>query len=334
MILVTGINGYIGDRLKYYLSQESLTFKGLDTNFFYKDQKSKTLFKDVRNIQIEDLNHVTDIIHLAGLSDDPSGSILAENTFEINYEATINLAKLAKSKGVKKFIFSSSCSVYGQSGSNIVNEQSICDPYSEYAKSKYQSEIELLDLHDNNFKVYIMRNATAFGISENMRNDLVVSNLIISGILENKIIVLSNGKPWRPLVNIDDISRAIILFLKDDNFFENPIFNIGKNEMNYTVKQIAEIVSDCFYPKLNVEVNDKMPDDPRSYRVNFDKLKNNFPNFKFKFDLKNSIKDIFNFLKNINPQNLEYLLGHNFVRKKKIIKLIEDNDINKKFFWK
>lgn len=334
MILVTGINGYIGNRLKYYLNQESLTFKGLDTNFFYKDQESKTLFKDVRDMQIEDLNQVTDIIHLAGLSDDPSGSILAENTFEINYEATINLAKLAKSIGVKKFIFSSSCSVYGQSGSNIVNEQSICDPYSEYAKSKYQSEIELLDLHDNNFKVYIMRNATAFGISENMRNDLVVSNLIISGILENKITVLSNGKPWRPLVNIDDISRAIILFLKDDNFFENPIFNIGKNEMNYTVKDIADIVSDCFNPKLSVEVNDKMPDDPRSYRVNFDKLKNNFPNFKFKFELKNSVKDIYNFLKKINPQNLEYLLGHNFVRKKKIIKLIEDNRINKKFFWK
>jgi len=234
-VLVTGNQGYVGSVITEKLISQGFEVLGCDIGYFPQDFKRlenqiQTMKKDVRDITKKDIDECNAIIHLAALSNDPLGEINPSLTNEINFLATIRLAKLAKEIGIERFVFSSSCSIYGAS-EDIVNEKSPMEPLTAYAKSKVNSEKELLKLKDDNFHPTILRNATVYGISPSQRLDLVVNNLIGSAITTNKIHLMSDGTSWRPLLHVEDMSSAFIHVLKSPKeLVSGGIFNVGKNE--------------------------------------------------------------------------------------------------------
>ena len=247
-VLVTGNLGYVGNVLTRMLIEKNLEVIGCDSGFYpqgflnLSEPKIIQIKKDIRNLTENDLKGISAVCHLAALSNDPLGEISPNLTDEINYVATIRLAKLAKNSGVEKFIFSSSCSSYGIND-NIVNENSTLSPLTAYAKSKVNSEKEILALSSNNFCTTNLRSATAYGISESMRLDLVVNNLTSSAYTTNQVKLLSDGTSWRPLVHVEDMSNAFVSILNAKNFEVNgQAFNVGSDNDNYTVKEIASMV--------------------------------------------------------------------------------------------
>src|SRR5581483_10178014 len=294
-ILVTGSDGYIGAGLVNTLEKNRYSVTGIDTSYFKSTigatRKIKTIKKDIRGIDA--------IIHLAGLSNDSLGELNPKLTREINYKATIRLARLAKRSGVKRFIFSSSCSVYGIA-KTVVNENSKVKPLTEYSKNKYLAEKQLLKLSDKNFCVIILRNATVYGYSPKFRDDLVVNNLFVGAILTKKIVILSDGKPWRPLIDVRDLSNFFVLFLKIETKKVNgKVFNVGFNENNYKVIEIANLISKKI-KNCKIEILNTLPNDARSYQVNFSKLKKLFPKYKQQWPLKKAINDLYQNLKSHN----------------------------------
>jgi len=295
-VLVTGNQGYVGSVITENLISQNFEVLGYDVNYFpqnFKQIKNKieTINKDIRDITKEDIEGCDAIIHLAALSNDPLGEIDSSLTNEINFLATIRLAKLAKEIGIERFVFSSSCSIYGAS-KDIVDESSPMEPLTAYAKSKVESEKELLKLKDNNFCPTILRNATVYGISPSQRLDLVVNNLVGSAIVSNKIHLMSDGTSWRPLLHVEDMAAAFIHVLKSPKeVVSGAIFNVGKNEENYTVIEIAEKIKKII-PGTELEFADQASKDKRSYRVNFDKIKNEL-GFIPSWKLDDGIKQVY-----------------------------------------
>ena len=245
-VFLTGNLGYVGTVLHKRLLENKHEVTGCDVGYFpmswdaEKLSSQKTLTKDLRDVTKDDLRGYDVVCHLAGLSNDPMGEINQSLTNEINFLQTIRLAKLAKEVGIQRFIFSSSCSAYGLN-EDIVDENSILAPQTAYAKSKVNSEIELLKLKDSKFSPIILRNATVYGISPNLRLDLVVNNLVGSAISSGKIKLLSDGTAWRPLLHVEDMADAFIKCVDAplDQVAGN-FFNVGSNEDNVTVLEIAE----------------------------------------------------------------------------------------------
>jgi len=300
-ILVTGSEGYIGSILMPMLIDNGYEPTGLDICYFadgnlidYERTQHKIIKKDLRDLTIEDIKDrgFDAVIHLAALSNDPLGMLDENLTLEINFESTIKLAKLAKKSGIKRFIYSSSCSLYGAGSGIQLTEKAVPNPQTSYGKSKILSEIGLSKLADDNFSPVYMRNATAYGISPRMRFDLVVNSLAGYAKVENKIKILGDGKPWRPLVHIKDISMAMITALKSDrDVIHNQSFNIGDNNENYQIRQIATVIKDNYYKDCEITIAKNDASDARDYNVCFDKM-NNILGYKCKNLLSNSIIDI------------------------------------------
>ena len=275
-ILLTGHNGYIGSILLIKLLEKGYNVSGFDNDyfsdckFFDPKQKINYLHKDIRNVNSQDLYGIDAVIHLAALSNDPLGELNPNLTDEINHQSSIQLAKVAKSAGVKRFLFSSSCSIYGQSDKDsMVNENSILNPLTEYAKSKVKTEEQLSQLADDNFSPVYLRNATAYGLSPRLRTDVVVNNLTCWAYTTGSIKLMSDGTSWRPLIHVDDISNTFCEMLKSPiQDIHNQAFNVGKNDQNYTVKQIAEIVTNCL-PNSKIEYSPSATTDKRTYKVDF-----------------------------------------------------------------
>jgi len=296
-ILITGGAGYIGTVLTPLLLKKGYKIKVLDRLFFGKkpiqdffNNKNYELIKgDIRNTNKNLFKNVHAVIHLAALSNDPSCDIDSSLTQSINYEGTIKIAKQAKQAGVKKFLFSSSCSVYG-GGINVnLTEQSSLNPVSLYAKLKAMAEKKILQLADDNFAVIILRNPTVYGMSKRMRFDLVVNVMTLSAFEKRKIYLLGGGTQWRPLIHVHDLSRAFIQILEAPlKKVQNQIFNVGSNKENYQMFQIAEIVK-----KIVPSVIEKIPSDQdkRTYNVSFDKI-NKILNFKLEKTISQAIKEI------------------------------------------
>ncbi len=337
-ILVTGINGYIGTVLAEKLQKKGYQVIGWDTDYFksitlgkYKNNFS-TKKLDVRESNI-DLKGVDCIIHLAALSNDPMGALNEKLTSDINYKATIKLAKLAKKMGVKRFIFSSSCAVYGIAKENIVDEKSQINPLTAYAKSKALVENELKKLAGDNFCVCLLRNATAYGFSPRFRNDLVVNNLVTSGLAFGEIRVLSDGTPWRPLVDVRDLCDIFIEFIEvDKNLVNGKVFNSGFNDSNYQVKDILEIIKK-YLPKCKIIYTGEHGKDSRSYKVNFNKLRKLFPKIIQKWPLEKSIPDLIEELNKNKFKKANFERGK-FERLKVLKSLISDKKIDKNLYWK
>jgi len=334
-ILVTGNLGFVGNVLSEQLVKQDFEVVGLDSDFYPQGFLGKMnseivqIKKDLRNISIDDLKGIDAICHLAGLSNDPLGEINPNLTHEINHLSTIKLAKLAKKAKVSKFIFSSSCSSYG-ANNDEVNEDSPLAPLTAYAKSKVNSEKELLFLNDSEFNVTNLRSATAYGLSNCIRLDLVVNNLTSSAFATKQVRLLSDGTSWRPLVHVNDMSNAFILVLNSSLAKINgETFNVGSNEENYTVREIAENV-EKIVPNSKITYGDNASKDERSYRVNFNKIKTQL-GFKTTWTLEKGIENIYKNLKERNFSEKEFN-DKKYYRLKYIKWLIENQKLDTNLF--
>lgn len=276
-ILITGNLGYIGSVLGNYLSSYGFKVMGLDSGFFQKNtvdvcRDIKTNIKDIRDIIPKDLIGVESIVHLAGLSNDPLGEFDKSLTFEINYEATINLAKMAKASGIKKFVFMSSQSIYGYSDIDepLDEDCSVKNPQTAYAESKWLAEKEIFLLDSSTFSVVALRPSTVFGWSPRLRTDIVFNNLLTTGFFSKQINVHSDGLPWRPIIHIMDVCKAIKMVLESN--LSRVSLNLGIIGGNFQVSELATIASKSLND-IPVIFNTENITDSRSYKVDFKKAK-------------------------------------------------------------
>lgn len=337
-IMVTGHLGYIGTILTSYFVSAGHDVVGLDTDFYdgctFLQSVPVIPFikKDIRDVQVGDLENIDAIIHLAGLSNDPLGNLNPELTFEINFGATVHLAELAKKAGVSRFLFSSSCSNYGAGGDDFLDESAPFNPVTPYGESKVLAERELSKLASRKFSPVFLRNATAYGLSPRMRFDLVVNNLVAWAVSTGKIYLKSDGTPWRPLVHIEDIAQAFLSILEaPKENIHNEAFNVGATEENYRIRDVAKIVADVV-PDCELSFAPTAGPDLRNYRVNCEKIKKVVPTFQPKWTVKKGVIELYDAFKNANlsPEVFE---GPQFKRITHIQKLLDTGKLNSKLFW-
>jgi len=288
-VLVTGHSGYIGSALTRSLRAAGHSVSGLDAGYFESCtlgephesvNGTKGLRKDVRDVTRADLAGLDAVIHLAALCNDPIGDLNPEWTYEINHRATVRLALLAKEAGVSRFIFSSSCSVYGDAGvEDELRETATPRPLTPYAVSKARSERDIAKFADASFSPVFLRNGSVYGLSPRLRADIVLNNLVCWAVTTGRVTMLSDGSPWRPLVHVDDVVAVFSLTLTAlRETIHNQVFNVGVPGENYQVRTLAEIVCDAV-PGSEVVVVPHAGGDTRDYRVSFDKLTAAFPDF-------------------------------------------------------
>ena len=301
-VMVTGAGGYIGTQLVRDLVKAGHEVTAVDRFFFGKEPLSEFIGnkqvtikqKDIRDLDQNDFKGHDAVCDLACLSNDPAGEIDPELTYSINRDGRIHVAKTAKSAGVKKYIISSSCSVYGKGDEPLLTEKSMTNPISVYAKSTLEAEQQNLSISDNNFSVISLRNATVFGLSKRMRFDLVVNLMTLTAFQKNQIIVMGGGLQWRPLVHLSDVSLAFLTVIKENQEkINNEVFNIGLS--NFQIKNLAYLVREEL--PFPVEI-DLAPDDAdkRDYNVSFDKAKD-LIGFEAKTSVNEGIKEIYFALK-------------------------------------
>jgi nucleoside-diphosphate-sugar epimerase len=279
-VLVTGHQGYLGTVMVPVLQAAGHDVTGLDTGFFADcvlgavPRDPPGMRVDLRDVTIKHLQGFDAVIHLAALSNDPLGSLAPQITYDINHHASVRLARLAKAAGVRRFLYASTCSVYGAAGQDLVNENAPLRPITPYAESKVRVEDDVAALADESFSPVFLRNATAFGFSQRLRADIVLNNLVGHAVLTGDVRVLSDGTPWRPLVHAQDIASAFLLAL------EAPIskihcaaYNVGTESNNLTVAEIAQSVVDVV-PGAKLLITGETGSDPRSYRVDFSAFRN------------------------------------------------------------
>jgi nucleoside-diphosphate-sugar epimerase len=284
-VLVTGHKGYIGPIMVSMLIEEGFEVVGLDSDIFAECAFTEhmadipEITKDFRDVELGDLEGFDAVIHLAGISNDPIGNLNPELTYEINHLASVRLARLAKESGCSRFLFSSSCSIYGAAGDEVLTEEASFNPVTPYGHSKVLVEQDVAKLADETFSPTFLRNATAYGVSPRLRFDLVINNLTAYAYTSGLVFLMSDGTPWRPVVHIEDISRAFIAVLKSDrDVVHNQAFNVGRNDENYRISELAEIVNDVV-PGCRIEIADGAGPDKRTYRVDFGKISRVLPEF-------------------------------------------------------
>ena len=304
-ILITGNTGYIGPVLAKHLRMvhPDATLIGVDMGYFAHCLMGADLlpecyldyqyFGDLKQIEVEFLEGVDAIVNLAAISNDPMGSSFEEVTYAINYKAAVELARKAKQAGVRSFVFASSCSVYGSAEEGARKEESTLNPLTAYAKSKVMAETDLAKLVDQRFTLTSLRFATACGMSDRLRLDLVLNDFVAGAVAHKKVVVLSDGSPWRPLINVKDMARAIdwAVQRKADNGGTNLIINVGSNAWNCQVKDLAEAVASVI-PGVEVSINKNAQPDKRSYRVSYDLYERIALGYQPQSDLKTTINEL------------------------------------------
>lgn len=337
-VLVTGTDGYIGVMLAHQLIERGFDVYGLDTGFYRSGwlypgvaRSPAWISKDVREISVSDLRGLDAVVHLAELSNDPLGQLNPEITFEINHQGSVRLAKISKEAGVSRFIYSSSCSVYGLGSDDYRTEESDTDPQTAYAKCKVLVEQDVSLLADDGFSPVFLRNGTAYGPSPRMRFDIVLNNLSGLAWTTNKIAMTSDGTPWRPMVHVLDICEAMICALEAPReAIHNQIFNVGNTDENYRIREIAMTVKEVF-PDCEVTFGPSDGDD-RSYRVSFEKIKNQLPNFSCTRDIRkgaNQLKKVFESI-DMTPGDFAF---RGYTRLKQLQYLLRTQQIDSKLFW-
>src|SRR5580698_10272 len=337
-ICVTGSEGYLGSLLAPELLRRGHDVVGLDTGFYKEgtlyrsgDATPKTLAKDLRQLEPGDFHDIEAVVHMAELSNDPLGQLAPNITYDINHKASVRLAEIARAAGVKRFVYMSSCSVYGVVEDDFVNEESPLNPQTAYSICKTMVERDLKPLANNHFSPTFMRNATAYGASPHMRFDIVLNNLSGLAWTSKEIRMTSDGTPWRPLVHGLDICQAIILALEAPvAAVHNEVFNVGDTNHNYRVKEIAEVVANTF---VGCKLSFGAPSaDNRSYRVSFEKIQKHLPNFKCAWDSKRGAQQLYELFKRIDMPS-EVFQHRTFTRLKQLEFLIRTKQIDDRFFW-
>ncbi len=311
---------------------------GLDSDLFERCtfgdgiQNIPELKKDIRDVEVSDLDGFDAVIHLAGLSNDPLGDLNPELTYQINHAASVRLASLAKEAGVTRFIFSSSCSNYGAGGENFLNEESQFNPVTPYGISKVRVEQDVAKLADSNFSPTFLRNATAYGVSPRLRFDLVLNNLVAWAFTTGRVYIKSDGTPWRPIVHIEDISRAFIAVLHAPReVVHNQAFNVGRNEDNYRIRELAEIVEETV-PGCSIEYAQDAGPDKRCYRVDCSKIVRTLPEFKPQWNARKGAQELYAAYQNVGL-TLEDFEGARYKRIAHIQQLLSSDRLDETLRW-
>ncbi len=338
-VLVTGSHGYIGTILTPMLVSKGHKVVGLDSDLYRQCTFGEAvpdipcIRKDIRDVQVSDMVGFDAILHLAGLSNDPLGNLNPELTFEINHKASVRLAELAKSVGITRFIFSSSCSNYGSGGEKMLDEESEFNPVTPYGVSKVLVEQDVAKLADDSFSPVFLRNATAYGVSPRLRFDLVLNNLVAWAFTTGKIMMKSDGSPWRPIVHIEDISRAFVAVLEAPReLVHNKAFNVGVTTDNLQIRDIAKIVGETV-PDCHVEFAEGASPDERCYKVNCDRLSQVLPGFHSQWNARRGAKELYEAYKKYGV-TLEDFEGPRYQRIGHIRKLLKDGILDETLRFK
>lgn len=331
-VLVTGHHGYIGSVMTGVLGRAGHDVTGLDTylyegcDFGPEPPRVPAIRKDIRDVQPVDLRGFDAVIHLAALSNDPLGCLDESCTYDINHLGSVSLARAAKAAGIGRFLFASSCSLYGAAGGDaMLDESAAFNPITAYGRSKVLVESDVAPLADDSFSPVFLRNATAYGASTRLRADIVVNNLVGVAVTTGKVLIQSDGTPWRPLVHVQDISRAFLAVLEAPReAVHNQAFNVGSSQENYQIRNVADMVRDAV-PGCTIEYMEGGGPDPRCYRVNCDKITRHIPGFKTEWTVRKGVNELYNAY---TANGLTEKAFAGYVRLKRIQELMADGRLD------
>ena len=345
-ILITGNMGYVGPAVyrQFRVSQPDAVLAGFDTGYFGNCVTSAgalpeclldvQYFGDMRSFPTQILEGVDAVVHLAGISNDPMGNKFEKVTLDINHRASVELARKAKASGVKAFIFASSCSMYGSADDWPKKEGDPLNPLTAYAKSKVYTERDLQPLAGDGFKVTCLRFSTACGMSDRLRLDLVLNDFVAGAFTSKRITILSDGTPWRPLINVKDMARAIDWAIDRDPAAGGPFLavNVGSDGWNYQVKDLAQAVAEVI-PGVDISINKNAQPDKRSYRVNFELFKKLAPKHQPIVDLRATIQELWDGLKALRFRDADFRNSH-YMRLKVLDSLRDQGALDENLCWR
>jgi len=337
-ILITGSNGYIGSVMAPWLRSQDYDVVGLDTGYFsdctlVPDLATiPTIRKDLREVTANDLVGFDAVIHLAALSNDPIGNLNEAWTREINGQGTIRLATFAKHAGVPRFIFSSSCIMYGMSTVAFVDEDAPLAPQTEYARSKVGAEVALRGLADDRFSPTFCRNGTVYGLSPRMRFDTVLNNLVGSAFTTGRVEIHSDGTPWRPVVHVHDVARAFQAVLEADReIVHNEAFNVGAQELNHQIRELGQIVAETI-PGCELAMMPQPGADQRTYRAGFAKFKRTFSAFEFRWTARQGAADLYTAFQELGLTRSDFT-DKRFTRLSWLRHLLDSRTVDESLRW-
>ena len=337
-VLITGHNGYIGSVLAPLVCAAGHDVVGLDTFLFEgatfgkDDSQIDSLRMDLRDVQVDDLRGFDAVMHLAALSNDPLGDVNPEITFDINHLGSVRLARLAREAGVRRFIFASSCSLYGVAGDEMLTEEAAFNPITPYGVSKVLFERDVAQLANDDFSPTFLRNSTAYGVSPRLRADVVVNNLVAIAFTTGEVVIQSDGTPWRPLVHIEDITSAFLAVLHAPReLVHNEAFNVGRSEENYRVRDLGQLVEQVV-PGSKVRYAEGGGPDPRCYRVDCGKIMRTLPEYQPQWSVRRGMEQLRDAFK-AHGLTRDELLGDRYFRIKRIRALQSQGLLDESLRW-
>src|SRR3954463_14696470 len=337
-VLLTGSRGYIGSVMAPMLARAGHDVAGVDADFYREStfgpwaESIRTVVKDVRGLEPTDLKGFDAVVHLAALSNDPLGDLNPQLTYDINHLASVRLAALAREAGVSRYVLASSCSNYGAAGDAPVDEESELNPVTAYGESKVLSERDVTKLADSSFTPTFLRCATAYGVSPRLRFDIVLNNLVAWAFTSGKVMLKSDGTPWRPIVHIEDISRAFIAVLAAPReAVHAQAFNVGRNDQNYRIREIAQIVKETV-PGCEIAFADDACPDKRNYRADFSKIARVLPGWQPQWDARKGARQLYETYRAIGLK-LEDFEGPRYRRIDQIKRLMGSGNLAQDLRW-